>query len=144
MLLILHIFIKPNLWYFGILKVLAIKRWFTFNFAKILQGRHFVVGEPENVKLITQISFDGEFFEFTAIFNVSNMTNLCQYTQFIRNSKFQLFLFWKTSRQNNLIFHFSEEPLFRNGWSYWYECRIVLRNFCSLSKKCKFAAFSKI
>ena len=32
------------------LKILAIKRWFPFIFAKVLWGRHFVVGGPKNVK----------------------------------------------------------------------------------------------
>ena len=36
---ILWIFIKPNVWYSWSLKILAIKRWFLFNFAKNLQGR---------------------------------------------------------------------------------------------------------
>ena len=57
-LLILCIFNKPNVWYFWSLKILAIKRWFPFNFTKILQGRHFVMGEPENFKLLPDISFD--------------------------------------------------------------------------------------
>ena len=55
---ILCIFIKPNVWYSWSLKILAIKRWFPFNFAKILQGRHFVVGGPKNFKLLADISFD--------------------------------------------------------------------------------------
>ena len=38
---ILCIFIKPNVWYSWGLKMLPIKRWFLFNFAKTLQGRHF-------------------------------------------------------------------------------------------------------
>ena len=54
---ILWIFIKPNVWYSWSLKILAIKRWFLFNFAKILQGRHFVVGGPNNFKLLADISF---------------------------------------------------------------------------------------
>ena len=55
---ILCIFIKPNVWYLWSLKILAIKRWFPFNFAKILQGRHFVVGGPKNFKLLADISFE--------------------------------------------------------------------------------------
>ena len=55
---ILWIFIKPNVWYSWSLKILAIKRWFPFNFAKILQGRHFVVGGPKNFKLLADISFE--------------------------------------------------------------------------------------
>ena len=35
---ILYIFIKPNVLYSWSLKILAIKRWFLFNFVKILQG----------------------------------------------------------------------------------------------------------
>ena len=34
--------------------------------------------------------------------------------------------------------------LFHNGWTYWYECWRVLRDFCGLSKKCDFATFPKI
>ena len=55
---ILWIFIKPNIWYSWSLKILAIKRWFPFNFAKILQGCHFVVGGPKNFKLLADISFE--------------------------------------------------------------------------------------
>ena len=55
---ILCIFIKPNVWYSWSLKILAIKRWFPFNFAKILQGCHFVVGGPKNFKLLADISFE--------------------------------------------------------------------------------------
>ena len=55
---ILCIFIKPNVWYSWSLKILAIKRWFPFNFAKILQGRHFVVGGSKNFKLVADISFE--------------------------------------------------------------------------------------
>ena len=51
-------FIKPNVWYSWSLKILAIKRWFLFDFAKILQGRHFLVGGPKNFKLLVDISFD--------------------------------------------------------------------------------------
>ena len=55
---ILWIFVKPNVWYSWSLKILAIKRWFPFNFAKILQDRHFVVGGPKNFKLLANISFE--------------------------------------------------------------------------------------
>ena len=55
---ILCIFIKPNVWYSWSLKILAIKRWFPFNFAKTLQSRHFVVGGPKNFKLLADISFE--------------------------------------------------------------------------------------
>ena len=58
---ILWIFIKPNIWYSWSLKILAIKRWFPFNFAKILQGCHFVVGGPKNFKLLADISFESSF-----------------------------------------------------------------------------------
>ena len=47
-LLIVCIFIKPNVSHLWSLKILAIKRWFLSNFAKILQGRHFVVGGSSN------------------------------------------------------------------------------------------------
>ena len=49
--LILCIFIKRNVWYSRSLKILAIKRWFPFNFTKILQTHHFVVCGPKNFKL---------------------------------------------------------------------------------------------
>ena len=55
---ILRIFIKSNVWYLWSLKILAIKRWFTFNFAKILQGCHFVVCGPKIFKLLAEISFE--------------------------------------------------------------------------------------
>ena len=55
---ILWIFVKPNVWYSWSLKILAIKRWFPFNFAKILQDRHFVVGGPKNFKLLAGIGFE--------------------------------------------------------------------------------------
>ena len=66
---ILCIFIKPNVWYSWSLKILAIKRWFPFNFAKIF---HYVVGGPKSVKLWADISFESGpkycIVEFTAIF----------------------------------------------------------------------------
>ena len=55
---ILRIFIKPNGWYSWSLKIWAIKRWFLFSFAKILQGRHFAVAGPKNFKLLADISFE--------------------------------------------------------------------------------------
>ena len=55
---ILCIFIKPNVWYSWSLKILAIKRWFPFNFAKTLQSRHFVVGGPKSFKLLADICFE--------------------------------------------------------------------------------------
>ena len=62
-------FIKPNVWYSWSLKILAIKRWFLFNFVKILQGggwtkklqtfsRHFFWEQPSKYCIA----------EFTAIF----------------------------------------------------------------------------
>ena len=33
---------------FQYMYMLAIKRWFSFNYAKFLQGRHFAVGGPKN------------------------------------------------------------------------------------------------
>ena len=55
---ILCIFIEPNVWYLRSLKILAIKRWFPFNFENILQGQHFVVGEPKNFKHLADTSFE--------------------------------------------------------------------------------------
>ena len=55
---ILKIFFKPSVSYSWSLKIMAIKRWFPFNFAKILQGYHFVVGEPNNFKFLADISFE--------------------------------------------------------------------------------------
>ena len=51
---ILCIFIKPNVWYSWRLKILAIKRWCLFNFAKTLQGRHFVVGGSKSFKHLAE------------------------------------------------------------------------------------------
>ena len=51
---ILWIFIKPNVWYSWSLKILAIKRWCLFNFAKTLQGRHFVVGGSKSFKHLAE------------------------------------------------------------------------------------------
>ena len=55
---ILSIFIKPNVLHSWSLKILAIKRWFPFNFTNILQGPPFVVGGPKNFKLSADISFE--------------------------------------------------------------------------------------
>ena len=55
---ILCIFIKPNVWYWWSLKILAIERSFPFNFAKTLQSRHFVVGGPKHFKLLADICFE--------------------------------------------------------------------------------------
>ena len=57
-LLILCIFIKQNVWYSWSLKILVIKRSFPCNFAKILEGCHFVVGRSENFKLLADILFE--------------------------------------------------------------------------------------
>ena len=46
--------------------MLAIKRWFTFNFTKNLQGRYFVVDGPKNFKLLPDISFDRGFEKIIA------------------------------------------------------------------------------
>ena len=55
---ILCVFNKPNVWYLWSLKILSLKSWFPFNFTKLLQGCHFVVGEPKNFKLLADISFE--------------------------------------------------------------------------------------
>ena len=55
---ILWIFIKLNVWYSWSLKILTIKRWFPFNFAKILQGCHFVVGGTKKFKRLAHIFFE--------------------------------------------------------------------------------------
>ena len=55
---------KPNLFTNRSLKTLAIKRWFSFNAGKMLQGRHCVVGVPKNIKLVPDISFDSDFQKF--------------------------------------------------------------------------------
>ena len=55
---ILWILIKPNVSYWWRLKILVIKKRFPLNFAKILQGRHFVMGGPKDVKLLADISFE--------------------------------------------------------------------------------------
>ena len=55
------IVIKPNVRYFRSLKILTIKGWFWFNFAKILQDHHFLLSEPKKIKLLADISFDSDF-----------------------------------------------------------------------------------
>ena len=60
-MLILCIVNKTNVWHLWSLKILAIKRWFPFNFVKIKQGRHVVVGGPKNFKLLPDTFFDGGF-----------------------------------------------------------------------------------
>ena len=74
-LLIVCIFNKPNVWYFRSLKILAIKTVIPFNFAKILQGRHFALDGPKNFKLLPDVFFLIFFFlskncivEFIAVF----------------------------------------------------------------------------
>ena len=98
--------------------VLSIKRWFPFNFAKNLQGRYYVVGEPKNFKLLADISFDSDFqknvLSTTRNFNenwplylsFSNMITLCPNIWFIKNWKYQQFLFWKKELQKNISFSF--------------------------------------
>ena len=54
---ILWIFIK-NVWYSWSLKILAIKRWFPFNFAKTLHGHDFVLCRPKYVEFLADISFE--------------------------------------------------------------------------------------
>ena len=39
------------------MKILAIKRWFPFNFTKILQSRNFVVGGRKIFRLLGDLSF---------------------------------------------------------------------------------------
>ena len=142
---ILYIFIKPNVWYSWTLKLLAIKRRFPFNFAKPLQGRHFVEGGPKSFQLLVATSSARNFNNNWPIYlNFSNMIKLCPNIWFIKNSKFQQFVFWKRSRQKTQIFHIFKGPLFRNGWPYWYEFWRILRDSCGLSKKCGFATFPEI
>ena len=54
---ILCILIKPNIWYLWSLKILAIKRWFPFNFAKTLLGGG-MMGGPKSFKLLADILFE--------------------------------------------------------------------------------------
>ena len=58
---ILCIFIKANGRCSRSLKMLAIKRWFLFNFAEILHGRHFVAGGLKNFKILANIFFRAAF-----------------------------------------------------------------------------------
>ena len=153
------------------MKILAIKRWFPFNFAKTFCGgwnkklqtfiRHLFLEQPSKCCIA----------EFTAIFvclllswsrryststtrnfynnwptylNFSNMINLCPNIWFIKNSKCQQFVFWKRSRQKTQIFHIFKGPIFHNGWPYWYEFWRILRDSCRLSKTCGFETFPEI
>ena len=58
---ILCIFIKTNVGYLCHFKILAILRWFPFNFAKILKDRYFLVVGSKSFKLLPDISFDSSF-----------------------------------------------------------------------------------
>ena len=58
---VLYVFNKTKCLILRSLKILAIKRWFPFNFVNILQGRHFVVVGPKNVKHLPDISFGTRF-----------------------------------------------------------------------------------
>ena len=103
------------------------KRWFPFNFAIILQGRHFVVDGTKNIKLSTDISFERDFRNITLsnllllscpcywvdlddiqcrplFLNFSNLINLCPNIWFNENSKYQQFLFSKQNRQKEHTF----------------------------------------
>ena len=54
---------------------LAIKMWFSFNFAKNLKDRHFVVGGSKNLKLSLKtcfgVSFQTMYFRFFCYFRLS-------------------------------------------------------------------------
>ena len=76
--------------------------------------------------------------------NFSNMINLWPNIWFIKNSKCHQFLFWKRRRQKTKFLNIFKGPSFCNGWSYWYECWRVLRDFWELSKKCGFGTFPEI
>ena len=53
--------VKPNVLYFRNLEKLAIKMWFSFNSAKNLKDRHFVVGGSKNLKLSPNTCFGVSF-----------------------------------------------------------------------------------
>ena len=56
------IFNESNVWYLWSLEILGITWWFPFNFTKILQGRHFVVGGPKKLQSFTKyLAFDSGF-----------------------------------------------------------------------------------
>ena len=168
---ILHIlwfFIKPNVWYSWSLKVLAIKRWFLFNFSKTLQGRHFVVGGTKNFKLLADTSFESSpqntvlpslllflcacyYFDLDVIqWNEVVLRWLVVST--IVDPLYLIFLniinlrpnIWFIKKTNTQIFHICKRLLFRNGQPNWYECWRALRDLCGLSKKCGFATFPEI
>ena len=143
------------------------KRWFPFNFAIILQGRHFVVDGTKNIKLSTDISFERDFRNIALsnllllscpcwvdlddiqcrplFLNFSNLINLCPNIWFNENSKYQQFLFSKQKRKKNPhIFHVFKGTLFCNGWPYQYKWWCFLRDLCGLSKMCGFASFPEI
>ena len=82
---ILCIFIKPNVWYSWSLKILAIKRLFPFNFAKLLQGHHFVVGRPKNFKLLADNSFKSSL-QNTVLPSLLLFCGLVWFCNFYRNT----------------------------------------------------------
>ena len=72
-LYILCIFIKPNVWYLWSLKILAIKKWFPFSFAKNFTGPPFCVWLTKKLQTFSRHLFWEQpskycIAEFTAIF----------------------------------------------------------------------------
>ena len=70
---ILCIFIKPNVWYSWSLKILAIKRWFPFNFEKNFTGLPFCGGWTKKLQTFSKHLFWEQpskycIAKFTAIF----------------------------------------------------------------------------
>ena len=119
---ILCIFIKPNVWYSWSLKILAIKRWFPFNFAKTLQGCRFVVGGLKSFKLLADICFENRFQNtilpsllapYTSIFQI--WWTFAQIFDSLKFSKCQQLVFWKRSRQKHKFVIFLKGRCFVMG-----------------------------
>ena len=62
-------------------------------------------------------NLDGSYFNnsWPLYLNFSNMINLCPNIWFIKNSKYQQFVFWKRSRQKTQIFLISKGRYFAMG-----------------------------
>ena len=169
-LLILCIFIKQNVWYSWSLKILVIKRSFPCNFAKILEGCHFVVGRSENFKLLADILFESNLqnivlsslllllcacyevhldhiqWNEVAAWTARDFNNSWPIYLMFSNMKIpnvRNFFFEKGAAKKKQFFHIFKGPSFRKGWLYWYECWRVLRDFLGFLKSLVLQNFPK-
>ena len=120
---ILCIFIKSNVWYSWSLKISVNKRCSLFSFTKIIQGHHFVMGKPKNVKLLADISLREAFKK---LYYRVYCSLLSRSRRLIKNSKCQQFLFGKGAAKKAHFFILSEgrylvmgDPIDMNVGVFW-------------------------